>query len=500
MIMKRTVIFGMALTAAMSVVAQDPYDAERFATQDLNGTARYVGMGGALGALGGDISTMGSNPAGTGLLRKSEFTFSLGGVFGASGVLGHDGGRASVDNAGILISLPVDEGSVRYFNFGVNYVKNKNYFSNINTDVLGLGGQFSQTFQVAGLCNEALADDYWSEGSLVDISAPLRDDDGNLIKDGIVLEERDGKGTLLGFNGVGASDAHYQRATHGSDNQVDMNMSVNVSDQFFFGASVGVHNIDYSRESFYEEMGIDEHYFDFTNWYDTKGDGMDVKLGAIIRPVASSPFRFGISLQTPTWYHLEDANGTVLYLDDQHIQSSVFDPYEYRYQTPWKFGVSLGYTVGSVFAIGAEYQYSDLSTCKYTDFDGYESSYFAYQNSMMKETLKGQSTLKLGMEIKPVSEFSIRLGYNYVSAPFKSDAYRIIMYDSPFGDTDFTNWKDTHRITFGLGYRYKGGYVDLAYQYNAQKGDFYAFDEINLKPTEIDCNRSQLMCTFGFRF
>ena len=104
------------------------------------------------------------------------------------------------------------------------------------------------------------------------------------------------------------------------------------------------------------------------------------------------------------------------------------------------------------------------------------------------------------MEVKPTDEFSIRAGYNYVSAPMKDDAYKVIAYDSPFTETDYTNWKGINRFTVGLGYRYKGGYIDVAYQYSGQKGDFYAFDDIDLKPTEIENNRSQVMCTLGFRF
>ena len=114
--------------------------------------------------------------------------------------------------------------------------------------------------------------------------------------------------------------------------------------------------------------------------------------------------------------------------------------------------------------------------------------------------MKAQHTLKLGVEYKPIDEFSVRFGYNYVSSPYKNDAFRTIAYDSPFTETDFTNWKDIQRITIGMGYRYKGGYIDLAYQYSTQKGDFYAFDDIDLKPTEINNDRSQLMCTFGFKF
>jgi hypothetical protein len=57
-----------------------------------------------------------------------------------------------------------------------------------------------------------------------------------------------------------------------------------------------------------------------------------------------------------------------------------------------------------------------------------------------------------------------------------------------------------NRFTLGVGYRFKGGYFDVAYQLQSQKGDFYAFDDVDLKPTEIKNNRSQVMATLGFRF
>ena len=79
-----------------------------------------------------------------------------------------------------------------------------------------------------------------------------------------------------------------------------------------------------------------------------------------------------------------------------------------------------------------------------------------------EESLKAQNTIKLGLEVKPSDEISVRVGYNYISSLFKKDAYRIVLFDSPFTETDFTNWGDTNRITFGLGFRFKGGYLDLA--------------------------------------
>ena len=62
-----------ALLSSGAMFAQGTiYDAVRVTGSDLNGTARYVGMGGAMGALGADITTMGTNPAGIGLYRSSE--------------------------------------------------------------------------------------------------------------------------------------------------------------------------------------------------------------------------------------------------------------------------------------------------------------------------------------------------------------------------------------------------------------------------------------------
>ena len=63
--MKRILLPLLLISAPL--IAQDIYRMESFTANDLNGTARFVGMGGAMGALGADISVMGTNPAGIGL-------------------------------------------------------------------------------------------------------------------------------------------------------------------------------------------------------------------------------------------------------------------------------------------------------------------------------------------------------------------------------------------------------------------------------------------------
>ncbi len=486
----------MALMGSTASYAQDSYDAERFASSDLNGTARFVGMGGALSALGGDISVMGTNPAGTALFRKSEGAFSLGvNMTSADGALGHDAARMSIDNVGMIFSTRYgddDKKGLRFVNFGVNYVKNTNYLGNLRTGIGNLGGAFSQTFQIADLANQCYDADQW--GFLADMAAPYYNDKGEMEFGGIIGEDEQG------YFGIAAENADYHRATFGSNSQVDVNLSFNISDQYYFGLSVGAYSIDYSRESFYREVGVDGNSYDFSNWYETTGDGIDVKLGFICRPFEYSPFRIGLSVHTPIWYELEDINGSMLYFNDDFVVQKEAEPFRYKYRTPWKFNLSMGHTFGTYMAIGAEYEYSDLATAKYEAFDWGNDTYFRNINAATKQTLKDQHTLRLGMELKPADDLALRVGYNYISSPFQKGAFRTIAYDSPFTETDYTNWDDTQRITFGLGYRFKGGYFDLAYQYTAQDGEFYAFDEVDLKPTKIENNRSQILATLGFRF
>ena len=483
------------LTALMGVAgaayAQDSYDAQTLANSDLNGTSRFVAMGGALGALGGDVSVMSTNPAGTGMYRSSDVAFSFSGLFTGKGAMGHDGARMSFDQGGVLITFDMDEPTnkgLQFVNFGVNFQKKRNFLFNQRTDVKNLNDTFSQTFQIADLCTDAFANNYW--GTMADMSAA--EQDGHA---GILDESQDS------YQGLPASEAYFEKATFGSNLQADVNISFNVSDQFFIGASVGVYDIDYHRESFYQELGTDGVTYDFTNWYKTKGDGFDVKLGFICRPIEESPFRFGFTVHTPTWYRLTDANGADLFMNDEYVASGSNAEYDYRFRTPWKFGVSVGHTIANKFAIGAEYEFQDMSSAHYREVDGYNSNYFRNMNKITENTLRGQHTLKVGMEFKPIEELSFRAGYNFVSSPFKSGAYRTIGYDGPYTDTDWTNWGAINRFSLGLGYRYKSGYVDLAWQYQAQKGDFYAFDNgEDFKSTEIKANRSQLMATFGFRF
>ena len=74
--MKRLTNIALMLIMALGTYAQSTYDAINFFNPDLVGTARFVGMGGSMSALGGDISTMSTNPAGIGIYRSNDVAVS----------------------------------------------------------------------------------------------------------------------------------------------------------------------------------------------------------------------------------------------------------------------------------------------------------------------------------------------------------------------------------------------------------------------------------------
>ena len=189
--MKRYYYLVFAALVSGTAMAQDQYDAANFTASDLNGTARYVGMGGALDALGGDISTMSSNPAGTGLFRHPEGSLTMSVLFSdEKGQLGHDAARASFDQGGVVFSMEQENRGrkgLQFVNFGFNYVKHRNHFGNANLAIQNLANTFSQTYQMADLANSAYDNDDW--GYLADLAAPMYDDNGKLIKDGVIFHQ-----------------------------------------------------------------------------------------------------------------------------------------------------------------------------------------------------------------------------------------------------------------------------------------------------------------------
>lgn len=520
---------GLLIAAPMS--AQTVYDAAKITNKDLNGTARFVGMGGAMGALGGDISTIGTNPAGIGVYRSNDAMVSFG--FSSYGTesnyvgnkMNSDKMRGSFDNAGFVLSSKIGNATaLRYVNFGFNYHKAKSFYKNMS-----MGGNLGDYTQTDYMAAQAGGIKDWSgdiytdpevgwlsalgyDGYLItDLIAHNGQGDvpsgyvpymvggkqvKNLNGDLVYITPGEYGGMFWGGNGS------FRSEERGGIDQYDFNISFNINDRVYLGVTVGAYAIDYSKYTFYDENYLDKagnatgQGYNLQSWNKIHGSGFDVKFGAIVRPFEYSPLKIGLAIHTPTYYNLDYKTNARLESDvlndldianESEVGSGVIGQYnvdtydilkgdmvrQFQLQTPWTYNVSLGYTIGKDLALGAEYEYQDYSSMKFKDQEGYSDT-FGYENSTTS-MLKGVSTIRLGAEYKVIPQFALRAGYNYTSAIFNSDAYKDLPYNSIQTDTDFANTKALSNYTLGIGYRGSMFYADLAYKYSSYKEDFHPF-------------------------
>lgn len=534
--MKKVInIVALALVVAAGANAQTIYDGVKFTQKDLNGTARFVGMGGAMSALGGDISTMGTNPAGIGIYRSNDvmgtFGFSSYGMeSNYDGVKSNiDKSRWSFDNIGFVFSSKIgNQTPLRYVNFGFNYTRSRSFDKYMSMEgLINLGANnaiLSQTNQMANQANKMLK--YY--GEYID---QLDKDKVNLFTDSKVswLAATGWNAFLYnpsddGFTGyLPQPYSWFDSREKGGINQYDFNISFNVNDRVYLGVTVGAYDVNYSKTSTYGEdfgnyidpttqINYGPQSYEMTTENRIEGSGVDFKFGAIVRPFEDSPFRMGVAIHTPTFYNLKmktnvRAVSDIFSPEDKKMYSYIVDSYDFtdnvdygydfRLRTPWKYNFSLGYTYGSSFAIGAEYEYQDYTGMRFSYTDGED---FEWENSTAKEMLTGVNTFRIGAELKVIPEFAFRLGYNYTSAAFKNTAFKDLSPNSINTDTDYANVKASNDYTIGIGYRGKTFYTDLAYMYNTYKEDFFAFEDANLIKTKVTNTRSKVMLTLGMRF
>lgn len=541
-------IIALALLGVTGGYAQSAYDAAKIAQEDLSGTARFVGMGGAMSALGGDISTISTNPAGIGIYRSNDVMLTLG--YSLTGTEAEFGGntfekeraRWNLNNIGFVIANKFSNVSpLRYVNFGFNYKKSKSFYKNMTMQ--GMLGSLSQTYEIAAL-SDGLTPDFWEDSrygnfehqdigwlSALAYNAfligpsltndptdyPLLDNDGNHLSDENGLLYQD-----YGYYSSNVADGYhstygtFRSRERGGIDEYDFNVSFNINDRFYLGVTFGAYDVSYDKYTFYDEdYGNGAGYF-LESFNRINGSGFDMKIGTIFRPIEASPLRIGLSVHTPIFYRLTYTTGAYIqsdvYMgDDQSTTGWYVDTYEqlgnrdmeydFRLQTPWVVNGSLGYTVGNSLALGAEYEFENYSNMKFKDVDNYDMD---PETNEVKYTLKGVHTLRLGAEYKPISTFAFRVGYNYSSAAYKTDAFKNIFSNSVSTDTEYSNDKSRNTFTVGIGYRGSLFYADLAYKYDVYKSDFYPFynnlEGVQMEATKLTNTRSQVLLTLGCRF
>ena len=308
--MKRQLSIVALAIAALTATAQETYQDATLLRPELNGTARYVGMGGAMEALGADISTMGTNPAGIGLFRHSTASLSFGIISqqDAAKMEGADKTHASFDQAGFVYSMRTGRNS--FLNFGFNYTKSRD---------------FNHILQAAGRANNSSQNEITYDKDYHKLF-DLQKDDNGLYSNNLTCSQLDilhlnntiySPGSDLEWGFYESDSYNMLRQQYGYIGRYDLNLSGNIKDRVYLGMTVGIHDVHYNSYSEYDETFSDDYGGALVvDERRITGTGFDIKAGIIVRSIEESPFRFGLSVSSPVFYSLTTSNYTELHVVD----------------------------------------------------------------------------------------------------------------------------------------------------------------------------------------
>lgn len=485
--MKRSAFFIVLLCLLMTtgVMAQNEEDVLRYSMPQITGTARYVGMAGAYGAIGADFSSVSTNPAGLGLYKKSEFTITPSLNFNNAestyrGTTMDDGRNSfALGNVGIVLTgAPanrLDRSPVVNYQaaFGINRLKD-----------------FNQRMVIRGVNNESSLLDTYLDYAGNKNPEYLNAFDTRPAFDTYLIDTLIGVSPFTYVNAYsyigGFTSATQQKSieTKGSMNEIVLSGAVNLNDRIYLGLTFGFPYFRYERTSVYKEFNMTENRdldnFSVSEDLETKGSGFNIKFGAIVK--ATPQLRLGAAFHTPTWFNnVTDkwSSTTRSYFtnSESFTANSPLGDYEYDIKTPWRASASAAYLLGSIGLISADYEYVDYSTASLRP-----SVDFSTQNETIRDNFAQTHNFRVGAEFF-VGMMQVRGGYAYQMSPFSNDV----------------NDGMVQTVSGGLGYRNADFFIDaaLAYAFSNLQYNLYAY-----YPTAADVKYGNynFMVTFGFRF
>lgn len=476
--------FSLLIISSFSMQAQNEVDALRYSKTTLGGTARYISMGGAFGALGADFSTLSSNPAGIGLYKKSEFTISpsyyIGGTkseyYGKN--LNDNQHNFNLGNVGIIVSNETGSSVIKNFQFGFGL----NRTNNFNNRMLIEG--FNNSNSIVDTYVDDANGIYYDELYYYPYDLELAWQ--TFIIDTIPGSENQYFGAVPPGGGV------LQRKdinSWGSMNELVFSLGANIGDRVYLGGTFGFPFIRYFEESNYVEQDEYNSIYDFRNLLLTEnlrtvGSGFNMKFGMIVR--ATNWLRLGGAIHSPTWYNnMNDNWWSELSAEydngDYYTQQSPNGTFNYELETPWKAVGSAAFILGRFLLISAEYEYIDYTSAKLRarDYNFYD------ENTAIREKYAITQNIKLGSEFR-IKHFALRAGYSIFGSPFVNGI----------------NDGETTHYSGGFGFRDKNYFIDFAYVHSISNEDYYLYGSENVvvEPVKNQHFANNFVVTIGFRY
>lgn len=492
MTMKKIIFLPVLfLLFCINAMAQNETDIVRYSIPTTAGSARVAAMGGAFGALGGDLTAVTANPAGIGVFRKSEISITpwLNAANTQSDNSSIRKSSFQLGSLGGVISLYNKNFDWKGFNFGINYTNLNNFNRKTNQFVYN-----SPTNYPVVWANQATIATMYGE------NLPI---DSELAYNVRLIEwvEDEGKfdANLIAGETV---NQHKYIVENGYQGEYDFSFGTNYKDKLYLGFTIGLQSIRYKYRSCYTETAPSNSYYeidsyDYNQYLKTEGVGTNFKIGAIYRPIPE--LRIGAAIHTPTYYSItddyEEAMQSRFFTPDEDgnsVYDSYLTPARYNYdmQTPWKAIFSVATVLAQKAILSVDYEFNNYHSAKFNDGEnGYD---YSALNQDLRNYLKNTNNVRVGAEFRANNTLSLRAGYAYWASPYR-----------------YTGSGKIQSVSGGFGINLGVFYCDAAYIYKQSKDTtvFYryvdpedAIYDVSATPVHNKYQAHEAKITLGIRF
>lgn len=506
--MKIPAIITTTFLLCMNLHGQNDLDAIRYSNLGVNGTSRFIGLGGAFGAVGADPTCASYNPAGLGLYRKGEISFAFSTRNQNNSATLYNtanrqlNGGLAFNSLGLVVAWKdeKDIDSRHILAFTSNQLQN-----------------FSKTIRMTGYTRtSSIAQDMLNLAIVNKSPAYL-----NYAYEGL------GYNTYLldTFNNQFFSYVDLKRSvkqtrdlnTSGKVNDINFSYAYSNKDQFYFGASLGIPQIRYESTTTHAESDdldsmrvtvtspttytttyidglpaiwndkLGFNSLEYKEYFKTTGTGLNLKLGAIFR--IGPNFRFGMYYHSSTYYTLTDNYYNSLSVRfDYGTKTPITDKYpgkggtfSYTLRTPQKYSLNGAYLFGKKGLVSMDYELTDyrsarLSSENVSDFSG--------ANDLIQNKYTVGHNLRLGGELN-LKPFLFRAGYAMIGSPFGK------VFDGAFV---------RNQVSAGVGFRTQNNFfIDITWSGTYSREDYYLFTTLNTKAS-LHYSSSMISITTGIKF
>lgn len=417
--MKKILTTTITILFAVTLFAQGSDDACLFSQTYYQGTAKAMGMGNALGAVGGDMTAVCINPAGMGIYRSDEFTATINLMdnYVQSNYYGTTNGanrmRLSIPNLGYVnMKQRSNYRALRSTQFGIGLTRTNDF--NINTQARGINPSSSKIdnylMQMEGYSQYDLETAFpytiypaWST-YLVDL---YQDNLGpyysSPVPQGNIWQGQENQFT-------------------GRSEEWSFAYSFNFSDWVFFGLSANLDHIKRNGTRTFSESSVEGDETNFNEWsfsedLSSSALGGNIKAGLLVH--ANRWLRLGAAFHSPTIYSFDESWQTETTSKIDWITRKYISPeshYEYNFISPLKWIGSMAFVIGQQGMISLDAEYTNFGAARFKTVENDDYDYTPTNNDI-KNTYGRTLNFRLGSEWFLGSSY-LRLGAAYYGSPF----------------------------------------------------------------------------------